>query len=127
MTYNNADDRANFASDNIGNRKNRGLNTTDFLKLCCLIAPEKSKPILDKIIEGDIKITNHMKELTMKKLSLQIIEEIERTRSENNKNWMDLIKLAFDHAPEESKLIISRVNDQDDKITQLYKNLSETL
>lgn len=121
------DNRADFTSDNIGNRKNRGLNTTDFLKLCCLIEPKKSKPILSKIIEGDIEITNYMKELTMKNISLEIIQEIERTRSENNKNWMDLIKLAFEHAPEESKLIIGRVNDQDDKITELYKKLSETL
>ena len=39
-----------------------------------------------------------MKKSNLKKVNT-IIKEIENTRSKNNKNWMDLLRLAFKHAP----------------------------
>ena len=34
---------------------------------------------------------------------LKIIDEIEKVRTRNNANWMDLLRLAFTHAPEEAR------------------------
>ena len=37
---------------------------------------------------------------------LKLIDEIEKIRTANNVNWMDLLRLAFTKAPEETKLLI---------------------
>ncbi|MBT6112550.1 MAG: hypothetical protein HOH03_02970, partial [Candidatus Marinimicrobia bacterium] len=34
---------------------------------------------------------------------LTIIDEIEKARTRNNVKWMDILRLAFTHAPEEAK------------------------
>jgi|TARA_B100001063_G_C16344686_1_gene348476 hypothetical protein len=61
----------------------------------------------------------------MKKKSSIIINKIKSIRSKNNKNWMDLLKLAFKHNPKESKKILKRIVEQDKKVTQLVKKLSK--
>lgn len=104
----------------------RSLNTTDVLKLCSLMFPERTKPILDRIIECDERILRLTEELSMK-TSLEIIKEIEDVRAENNTNWMDLIRLAFEHAPEEAEIIMGRINENDATITDLFKTLSKSL
>ena len=37
---------------------------------------------------------------------LKIIDEIEKVRSKNNMNWMDILRLAFIHAPDEAKKLM---------------------
>jgi len=108
-------------------KKVRSLNTTDFLKLCCLKLPEETKPILNKIIQRDLKIIELVKELRMRKDSWNILNEIENVRSDNNKNWMDLIRLAFTRAPEDATIIMNRIGEHDERVAELYKKLSETL
>ena len=61
----------------------------------------------------------------MKKNSSIIINKIKKIRSQNNENWMDLLKLAFNHDPKESKKILKRIVTQDKKVTQLVKKLSK--
>jgi len=61
----------------------------------------------------------------MKKKSSIIINKIKSIRSKNNKNWMDILKLAFKHNPKESKKILKRIVEQDKKVTQLVKKLSK--
>ncbi len=56
---------------------------------------------------------------------LNIIDEIEKVRSGNNINWMDLLRLAFVHAPEEAKKLTKKINDEDNKISELFKKLSK--
>jgi len=55
---------------------------------------------------------------------LEIIDAIEKVRSKNNVNWMDILRLAFKHAPEEARALIGKVNECDDEISQLLKKLS---
>lgn len=55
---------------------------------------------------------------------LIIIDEIEKVRSRNNVNWMDILRLSFKHAPEESKKIMAKINNEDDEISRLFKKLS---
>ena len=37
---------------------------------------------------------------------LKIIDEIEKVRSRNNVNWMDILRVAFRHAPDEARIIM---------------------
>ena len=34
---------------------------------------------------------------------LKIIDEIEKVKTRNNVNWIDLVRLPFTHAPEEAR------------------------
>ncbi len=44
-----------------------------------------------------------------------IVNAIQSTRSKNNNNWMDLLKLSLEYAPIEAKKILKRINKQDKK------------
>ena len=55
---------------------------------------------------------------------LKIIDEIEHVRSRNNVNWMDILRLAFTYAPEESRELMKKVNTEDERISALLKELS---
>ncbi len=61
-----------------------------------------------------------------KKKNNNIINNIQKIRSKNNKYWMDLLRLAFKHAPSEAQKIISKINLQDKKISNLLKKLANS-
>ena len=44
---------------------------------------------------------------------LTIIDEIEKARTRNNVKWMDILRLAFTHAPEEAKEIMKKIDHED--------------
>ena len=54
---------------------------------------------------------------------LKVIDEIEKVRTRNNVNWMDILRLAFTYAPEEAKEVMRKINTSDDKISDLLKKL----
>ena len=54
---------------------------------------------------------------------LKIIDEIEKVRTRNNVNWMDILRLAFIHAPEDAKELMKKINTADDEISELLKKL----
>jgi len=56
---------------------------------------------------------------------LKTIDEVEKVRSQNNVNWMDVLRLAFIYAPEESKKLMKRINQEDNKISELFEQLSK--
>ena len=56
---------------------------------------------------------------------LKIIDEIEKVRSGNNMNWMDILRLAFTHAPEKAKKLMKKIDHEDNRISELVKKLSE--
>lgn len=55
---------------------------------------------------------------------LEIIDEIEKVRSKNNINWMNILRLAFKHSPKEARNIVRKINNDDSKISQLLEKLS---
>tara|TARA_B100001115_G_C15621459_1_gene298258 strand:- start:338 stop:532 length:195 start_codon:yes stop_codon:yes gene_type:complete len=59
----------------------------------------------------------------MKKNSLNIIGKISNIRSKNNKNWMDLLKLAFKNDPKAAAKILNRITNYDQEISKLTKKL----
>jgi methionyl-tRNA formyltransferase len=56
---------------------------------------------------------------------LNLIDEIESTRSRNNVNWMNLLRVVAVEAPDKLVEITSKINESDDKISTLFKKLSE--
>ena len=56
---------------------------------------------------------------------LKIINNIEKIRAKNNVNWMDILRLAFKHDPKGAKSILSKINQDDNKISNLLKKLSK--
>ena len=58
-----------------------------------------------------------------KKNYKEIINKIESTRRKNNKNWMDILRLAFKSSPVESSKILSEIYKEDKNINILAKEL----
>lgn len=56
---------------------------------------------------------------------LKIINQIEKIRTKNNINWMDLLRLAFKYSPEEAKKLVKKINLSDNKISNLFEKLSK--
>tara|TARA_B100000989_G_scaffold298738_1_gene289514 strand:- start:4789 stop:4974 length:186 start_codon:yes stop_codon:yes gene_type:complete len=61
----------------------------------------------------------------MKNKSLKIIKEIEIIRSKNNKNWMNILRLAFKLDPITAKKIMKKINYNDKKISILLNKISK--
>ena len=61
-----------------------------------------------------------------KKLSfyLKVIKDIENVRKKNNVNWMNLLRIGFTHAPEQTKKTMSKIYSDDTKISKLLKKLN---
>jgi hypothetical protein len=55
----------------------------------------------------------------------EIIDEIQKVRTKNNKNWMDILRVAFKYAPEEARSILAEINKSDGKISGLLDQLSK--
>ena len=56
---------------------------------------------------------------------LKIIDKIEKVRGTNNINWMNILRIAFVHSPEETKKIMKKINSHDHKIYNLLKKLQK--
>ena len=54
---------------------------------------------------------------------LKIIKQIEKVRSKNNKNWMDLYRLAFKVDPDSAVKIITKILSKDQTVTKLAEKL----
>ena len=59
------------------------------------------------------------------KYYLKIINKIEKIRSKNNVNWMNVLKLAFRADPRNASKIMKKINYDDKKISNLLKKLSK--
>ena len=57
------------------------------------------------------------------KKSLEIINSIEKVRSKNNKNWMDLVRLSLKLDFKKTSEILYHINSQDKKISKLAKKI----
>lgn len=59
----------------------------------------------------------------MKKNYNKIINQIQKVRSKNNVNWMDILKLAFELDPKRATRIMKKINYDDKKVSRLLKKL----
>lgn len=53
-----------------------------------------------------------------------LIDEMERVRRQNNKSWMDLVRLAIRVAPDEAKAILRDIVRRDKLVTSVAEQLS---
>jgi hypothetical protein len=58
-----------------------------------------------------------------KNQSLELINKIQKIRSKNNINWMDMLSLAFKHDTINSSIIMSKIYIDDQKISKLDQKL----
>ena len=56
---------------------------------------------------------------------LEIIDELEWVRANNNINWMNILRLAFKNSPSEARKIISEINKKDNEISHILDKLSK--
>jgi hypothetical protein len=56
---------------------------------------------------------------------IKVINQIENVRKKNNRNWMDLLRVAFTHAPKETAKIMASIYSDDSKISKLAKKLTK--
>ena len=66
-----------------------------------------------------------MKKNIKKKKLKNIIDKIESIRSKNNVNWMQILRIAFEHSPKETENVMSKIYKEDQRISSLAKKLSE--
>jgi hypothetical protein len=57
--------------------------------------------------------------------SIKIVNQIQKIRSKNNVNWMDLLRLAIKLDHESTSKIMSKIYRDDQKISALAKKLSK--
>lgn len=55
---------------------------------------------------------------------LEIIDAVEQARKGNNVNWMNLVRLAFEVAPERARPIFAEINKGDGEISKLLDQLA---
>ncbi|MBU6149355.1 MAG: hypothetical protein KGQ54_04095 [Verrucomicrobia bacterium] len=54
---------------------------------------------------------------------LKIIDKIEKIRTKNNLNWMNILRIAFKKDPVAARKCFRKINRQDKKISQLAAKL----
>ena len=66
-----------------------------------------------------------MKKNPKVKKYLKIIDKIEKVRSKNNVNWMDVLRLALRHAPDQTIKLMKIINAKDKKISSLFGSIKK--
>ncbi len=61
----------------------------------------------------------------MKNKSLRIIDKIQKIRQKNNRNWMNLLRLAFKKDPKNASKILSKITSMDKQISSLTAKLQK--
>ena len=60
----------------------------------------------------------------MKKNYNKIINQIQKIRSANNVNWMNILRIAIKKSPEQTINVMKKINSRDKKIADLFRKLS---
>ena len=109
-------------------RSSVNVSTMNFLKLLLKISPKKGKELLNKIQLGDQKVQKLSDLLHMKKgrTDLEILNEIEEIRAQNNTLWMDVVRMCFELDANRARSIFNKVKECDRKIQQLSKEISKS-
>ena len=53
----------------------------------------------------------------------KIIDQIEKVRKKNNKNWMELLRISFRYNPTLAKKVVRQIFSDDRRINNLVKKL----
>jgi len=55
----------------------------------------------------------------------KIVNKIELIRKKNNKNWMDLLRIALETNPKKAAKVLKKINTNDMKISNLMKKFNK--
>ena len=58
---------------------------------------------------------------------LSVISKIENVRKKNNKNWMDILRIAFKYAPNEAAKVLAEIYKEDKKLNSLANQLTKKI
>lgn len=61
----------------------------------------------------------------MERRDEEIIDRITAIRTRNNVQWMRVLEIALEHAPEETKQVLKDINDNDRAISDLLRDLTK--
>lgn len=79
----------------------------------------QKEPIMQaKLVAVNKKSINEKKKYT------SVVDKIEEIRKNNNKNWMNLLRIALESSPKQSKLVLKKINTNDKKISKLFSELA---
>lgn len=95
-------------------------------KTCVLIAKVKASNIASKKCFEDcgFVIYGVQDNVVLLKNKDIVIDAIQKVRSRNNVNWMDLMRLAFRTAPSEAEKIFLSIGSDDNEISSLLRKLT---
>lgn len=97
-------------------------------KASAIIIPTDRVTVLDNEIDWE-RAEEQYQTFSAKKRSeyyLGIIEKIEKIRNKNNTNWMDVLRLAFRHAPDEAAELMVEINKSDNAISNLVNTMTKS-
>ena len=57
--------------------------------------------------------------------SLKLVDQIQQIRSQNNKNWMDLVRLSLELDFNKTSNILNKILKDDTRISKLAKKISK--
>lgn len=104
-------------------RNNNNFSTLAFIRLLTEIKPEEAKKYWDKIQQKDTEVINLFREAVMN-TDKELIDKIEKVREENNRNWMDVVRLCFELDPDKAREIFTKISDCDIQVRDLSKKIS---
>jgi len=55
----------------------------------------------------------------------EIINRVTTKRMQNNILWMQIVEIALEFAPEEAKRVMRQINENDQAISDLWKDLAK--
>ena len=64
-----------------------------------------------------------MKGAKLRKKAGRVLRQIESARSKNNLNWMEVLRIALDAAPEKTLKCIRRIHQKDTQISRYLGRL----
>ena len=77
-----------------------------------------------KFMKPKLKNKNFKFEEKIKiKKYLTALDRIEKARKQNNVNWMDILRVALNNAPNETIKLMKKINKKDQIITNLFKSI----
>ena len=54
---------------------------------------------------------------------LKIIDDVQKIRYKNNKSWMDILRIAFKHAPDETLVVLKDILKHDKEINDCWADV----
>jgi len=108
-------------------RNNQNFSTMSFIYLLDELDESRAKLQLSKIEKLDSKILelNNLLLMNKTKNKLEILDKITQIREQNNKHWMDVVKMCFELDEKRSIEIFSRIRECDTQVRNLYKEIAD--